>query len=124
MTRNGAVSDLTRGRHAGVLLPLFSAASTRSWGIGEIGDIPAMGRWLGRAGFDLWLMLPVNEMSPGHHSPYSAMTAMAIDSIYLTVDAVEDFAALGGEASLVRRIAICSPPSAGPRPSPTTTCDG
>lgn len=100
MTKHGAVSDLTRGRHAGILLPLFSAASTRSWGIGEIGDIPTMSRWLARAGFDVWLMLPVNEMSPGHHSPYSAMTAMAIDPIYVTVDGVEDFAALGGEASL------------------------
>jgi 4-alpha-glucanotransferase len=94
------VTDLTRGRHAGILLPLFSAVSTRGWGIGEIGDVPAMGRWLRRAGFDLWLMLPVNEMSPGQHSPYSAMTAMAIDPIYLTLEAVEDFAALGGEACL------------------------
>ena len=94
------VTDLTRGRHAGVLLPLFSAVSSRSWGIGEIGDIPIMGRWLSRAGFDLWLTLPVNEMSAGQHSPYSAMTAMAFDPIYLSLDAVEDFAALGGESSL------------------------
>ncbi len=92
--------DTVRGRHAGVLLPLFSATSRTSWGIGEIGDIVPMGRWLARAGLDLWLMLPVNEMSGGQHSPYSAITAMAIDPIYLSLPQVEDFAALGGEASL------------------------
>ena len=31
-------------RRAGVSVPLFSLRSTRSWGIGEIGDIPLHGR--------------------------------------------------------------------------------
>lgn len=92
--------DSVRGRHAGVLLPLFSAVSTRSWGIGDIGDMVPMGRWLARAGLDLWLMLPINEMSGGQHSPYSALTAMAIDPIYLSLPAMDDFVAAGGEASL------------------------
>ncbi len=92
--------DSVRGRHAGVLLPLFSAISTRSWGIGEIGDLVPMGRWLNRAGIGFWLMLPINEMSAGQHSPYSALTAMAIDPIYLTLPEVDDFRALGGEAAL------------------------
>jgi 4-alpha-glucanotransferase len=91
---------LTRGRHAGVVLPLFSASSSKSWGIGEIGDLVPMGRWLSRAGFDAWLLLPLNEMSPGQHSPYAAMTAMAIDPIYLSLEAIDDFAALGGASSL------------------------
>ena len=30
-----------RERHAGVLMPLFSAASSSSWGIGELGDVAA-----------------------------------------------------------------------------------
>lgn len=92
--------DSTRGRHAGVLLPLFSTESTRSWGIGDIGDLVPMGRWLSRAGINVWLMLPLNEMSPGQHSPYSAMTAMAVDPIYVCLPEVDDFAALGGEAWL------------------------
>ncbi len=92
--------DSVRGRHAGVLLPLFSAISTRSWGIGDIGDLVPMGRWLTRAGLDIWLMLPLNEMSAGQHSPYSALTAMAIDPIYLSLPLVDDFAAIGGEAWL------------------------
>src|SRR5439155_775134 len=33
-------------------------------------------------------------------SPYAALTAFALDPIYLSLDAVEDFAAAGGEAAL------------------------
>jgi len=93
-------SRFPSGRHAGVLVPLFSIPSTRSWGIGEIGDIPALATWLRSAGQDVVQFLPVNEMADGQHSPYSAMSAMAIDPVYISVHALEDFAALGGEASL------------------------
>jgi 4-alpha-glucanotransferase len=87
-------------RHAGLFVPLFSIPSSRSWGIGEIGDITAFTAWLREAGQDLWQLLPVNEMAEGQHSPYSALSAMAIDPIYLSVGEMEDFGALGGEASL------------------------
>jgi 4-alpha-glucanotransferase len=95
-----ALPDFHRGRHAGVLLPLFAAPSTRSWGIGEIGDLPALCVWLGQAGFDVLQLLPVNEMASGDHSPYSAITAMAIDPIYISLRDVEDHAARGGDEAL------------------------
>ena len=38
-------------------------------------------------------LLPLNEMAPGQQSPYSAITAMAIDPIYIDLSAVPDFAA-------------------------------
>lgn len=88
------------GRHAGVLVPLFSIPSGRSWGIGEILDIPVLAAWLRQAGQDLLQLLPVNEMGGGDHSPYSAMSAMAIDPIFISVHALEDFHALGGEPGL------------------------
>jgi 4-alpha-glucanotransferase len=94
------VPDSSRGRRAGVLLPLFSARSSRSWGIGEIGDVGVFASWLRDAGLRTWLMLPINEMSAGQHSPYSAMTAMAIDPIYISVPDVDDYAALGGDRVL------------------------
>jgi 4-alpha-glucanotransferase len=87
-------------RHAGVLVPLFSLAATRGWGIGEIPDLVPMARWLERAGLDLLLMLPVNEMASGQHSPYSTLSAMAIDPIYIRLADVPEFAAAGGEAAL------------------------
>jgi 4-alpha-glucanotransferase len=39
-------------------------------------------------------------MAPGQQSPYSAISAMAIDPIFIPVAAVPDFAALGGERAL------------------------
>jgi 4-alpha-glucanotransferase len=87
-------------RRAGILVPLFSIPSTRSWGIGEIGDIEPTARWLRAGGQRLLQLLPINEMPPGEASPYSALSAMAIDPQYITLDLLEDFAATGGEEAL------------------------
>ena len=89
-------------RRAGILVPLFSIPSSRSWGIGEIGDLAAFARWLDLGGQRLLQLLPINEMPPGETSPYSALSAMAIDPQFISVGALEDFAAIGGEAALER----------------------
>lgn len=87
-------------RSAGLLVPLFSIPSTRSWGIGEIGDLPPFAAWLREAALGLVQVLPLNEMAAGGQSPYSAMSAMAIDPIYISVSALEDFRALGGAPAM------------------------
>jgi 4-alpha-glucanotransferase len=87
-------------RRAGILVPLFSIPSSRSWGIGEIGDIEPMAGWLRRAGQRLLQLLPINEMPPSETSPYSALSAMAIDPQFITIDSLEDFDAIGGEPAL------------------------
>ena len=94
--------SLTAGRHAGLLIPLFSMPSRASWGIGEIGDIPFIASWLRGARQDLLQLLPINEMAIGQRSPYSAMTAMAIDPIFISVHEVADFQQLGGESAMDR----------------------
>ncbi len=81
-------------------MPLFSLASGRGWGIGEFGDVPAFAGWLGEAGQSILQILPINEMPGIETSPYSAMTSMALDPIYLTLANVPDFAGLGGEHAL------------------------
>ena len=87
-------------RRAGVLIPLFTCPSSASWGIGEIADIPTVAAWLADAGLRILQLLPINEMASGEQSPYSAMSAMAIDPIYIRLTDVPDYAALGGEAAL------------------------
>src|SRR5262245_36477873 len=94
------MTEFGGARRAGVLVPLFAAPSSISWGIGEIGDIPALTSWLAKAGQRVLQLLPLNEMAPGQHSPYSAISALAIDPIFITVAAVPDFLALGGDAVL------------------------
>ena len=92
--------DFFEGRHAGLLVPLFSIPSRESWGIGEIADLPKLGEWMTGAGFSFVQLLPINEMADGQNSPYSAMSAMAIDPIFIAPAAVPDLQALGGEALL------------------------
>ena len=87
-------------RRAGILIPLFSIPSTRSWGIGEIGDLVPLARWARGAGLSLLQLLPINEVSPDETSPYSALSAMAIDPQFISLHGVEDFEASGGEGAL------------------------
>jgi 4-alpha-glucanotransferase len=87
-------------RHAGVILPLFSAVSARSWGIGELADLDPLSVWLHAAGCDRLMLLPLGTMVPGGSSPYSAASAMAIDPIYIALDEVEDYTHAGGDAAL------------------------
>ena len=69
-------------------MPLFSLASTQSWGIGEFADLPMFARWAAEAGQSFVQILPINEMPPGETSPYSALTAMALDPIYISLPSV------------------------------------
>jgi 4-alpha-glucanotransferase len=95
--RNG---PRARQRRAGVLIPLFSVRTGSGWGLGEIPDVVAMARWAVQAGLRVVQMLPVCATSGGETSPYSAATAFALDSVYLGLDACEDFAAAGGRGCL------------------------
>lgn len=87
-------------RRSGMLVPLFSLVSTRGWGIGEFLDLPVFSEWLAAAGQNVVQILPITEIPEEETSPYSALTAMALDPIYITLSAVEDFAAIGGENNL------------------------
>src|SRR5437867_4966918 len=81
-------------------MPLFSLRGERDWGIGDIGHLPTFARWLAAGGHHVIQLLPLLEMSPGERSPYTALSAFAIDPIYLSLGEVEDFAAAGGEAAM------------------------
>src|SRR4029453_8829117 len=87
-------------RRAGLLVPLFSVPSTRSWGIGEFADLPRLAEWLRQARQRIVLMLPLSEMPPDETSPYSSLSAMALSSQFIALDDVEDFTTIGGEAAL------------------------
>jgi 4-alpha-glucanotransferase len=87
-------------RHLGINLPLSSMPSSASWGIGEIGDLEPFAQWLEAAGCDRLMLLPIGTMPTGQTSPYSACSAMAIDPIYVSVPAMEDFQRIGGMAGL------------------------
>lgn len=83
-------------RRVGVNLPLFSARSSSGWGIGELPDLVALSAWLSKAGFSRLMLLPLGTIRDGETSPYSATSTMAIDPIYVAIDALPDFVRAGG----------------------------
>src|SRR5580692_12417546 len=87
-------------RRAGLIIPLFSAWSSDSWGIGELPDLAPLSAWMQSAGFERLMLLPLSTMVEGQASPYSAASAFAIDPIYIALDAMEDFARAGGVRAL------------------------
>jgi 4-alpha-glucanotransferase len=108
-------------RQAGCLIPLFSIRSPTGWGLGEVPDLVPFARWASSAGFSVVQLLPVLEASRGQSSPYAALSAFAIDPVYVAVDALEDFAAAGGRGALSPKdqeqiAALASAPSVSWRP--------
>ncbi len=80
-------------------MPLSSVRGRRGE-LATYADAGRIARWLASSGCTLWQHLPLSEVSPGQDSPYAASSSCALDPVYIDLDAVEDFVALGGEASL------------------------
>ncbi len=84
-------------RRSGIVAPLFSLVTTRSWGLGEFRDAAVLARWAAEAGQTVLQVLPIMELPLSERSPYSALTSMALDPIYIAVPAIPDFEGIGGE---------------------------
>jgi 4-alpha-glucanotransferase len=87
-------------RRAGVLTPLFSLRSARSWGVGEFPDLEPLARLLAAAGQSVLQLLPLGEVGRAETSPYGALTAFGLDPTYLALEEVEEVAAVGVAAAL------------------------
>jgi 4-alpha-glucanotransferase len=87
-------------RATGVTIPLFSIRTRGDWGIGQITDLPVCAAWLMLAGQRLLQVLPANELAEGETSPYGALSAFAIDPIYITIEQVPEL----DEAAIARAL--------------------
>lgn len=76
-------------RSAGVLVPLFSLRSRNDLGRGEILDLAPMIDLALAMGHRVIQLLPLDETAPGEQSPYSAMSVMAIDPMYISIRGIE-----------------------------------
>ncbi len=77
--------------HHGIALPLFSIHSQTSGGIGEYTDLIKLIDWCREARMDTIQLLPLNDTG-NDPSPYSGLSAFALNPIYLNLDSLE-----GGE---------------------------
>jgi len=76
---------------AGVLAPLFALRTENDLGIGDLQALREFIDWAADIGFKLVQLLPINEMG-GDHSPYNAISAVAIEptTLYLAPGSPEN----------------------------------
>src|SRR5687767_1597978 len=77
-------------RVSGVTIPLFSVRTRADWGIGQISDLPTCAAFFLAAGQRLVQVLPTHELADGETSPYGALSAFALDPIYIDVASVPE----------------------------------
>ena len=99
--RRSSARPRRRRRRAGrgdaaVLDPL----GDRGGGSAEIPDLARFAVWAGRAGFSVLQLLPVNEAAGRRSQPVRRASAFALDPVYLSLDACEDFTAAGARGAL------------------------
>ena len=75
----------------GVCVPLFSLRSARDHGIGDVGDLFSLVDWCRSIGASVIQLLPINDM--GLDSvPYAALSAFALDPVFIALDRLESVA--------------------------------
>ncbi|MFJ8296915.1 4-alpha-glucanotransferase [Streptomyces sp. NPDC094447] len=88
-------------RAYGLLVQLYSLLSSRSWGMGDLGDLRELATWAGRthgAGF-----IQVNPLhagvpgAPSDPSPYRPSSRRFPDPVHLRIEAIPEYALLGPE---------------------------
>jgi 4-alpha-glucanotransferase len=87
-----AVLPSTTWKGAGVAIPVFSLRSEAGFGIGEFTDLKLLVDWSHLTGLKLIQILPVNDttatFTPTDSYPYSAISAFALNPIYLNLERV------------------------------------
>lgn len=88
---------LTERRGWGLATQLYSARSTRSWGIGDFADLADLAALSGARGADYVLVNPLHAaepVPPVQPSPYSPSTRRFFNPLYIRVEAVPELAYL------------------------------
>lgn len=79
---------------AGVAIPVFSLRTANGLGVGEFPDMKLLVDWAKKTGLKLIQILPVNDTIATHtwldSYPYSAISAFALNPLYLNLDTLVD----------------------------------
>jgi 4-alpha-glucanotransferase len=79
----------------GVAVPLFSLRTNDDFGIGEYADLPKLADWCMANGLKIIQILPINDTT-AHYDwrdsyPYNAISAFALNPIYLNLEQLDAF---------------------------------
>lgn len=90
MSINLSDNEVIKTRNAGVMLPLFSMRSAGDWGCGDMDSFKEWISYLGGEGVKIIQILPIHETAIGENCPYSALSAYAIDPVFLSIKDVKE----------------------------------
>lgn len=79
----------------GLSLQLYGVRSRRNWGIGDFTDLRHLVEWSAKAGAGLVGVNPLHALfphNPHHNSPYSPSSREFLNTLYIDVEAVPEFA--------------------------------
>ena len=82
--------ELLAARTNGILMPLAAMKTEDDWGVGDFSSLNQWVHFLGGLGASVVQILPLQETAPGQTCPYSALSAFAIDPVYIDVNAVRE----------------------------------
>ncbi|MFH1429171.1 MAG: 4-alpha-glucanotransferase [Candidatus Margulisiibacteriota bacterium] len=71
---------------AGIVAPIFALRTKQSAGIGDIEDLRLLIDWCSSTGQKIIQILPVNDIGDYETSPYNALSAMALDPVYISLN--------------------------------------
>ncbi|MDR0953440.1 MAG: 4-alpha-glucanotransferase [Elusimicrobiota bacterium] len=96
-------NELIKTKRAGVLLPLFAMRSATDWGIGDMASLKEWIKYLSGEGVKVLQILPIHETAPEENCPYSALSAFAIDPVYLSIEDVPEVKAAPKAQELINK---------------------
>jgi len=75
-------------RRSGVLVPLFSVYSEKSFGIGDFEDLKLLIDWCNSTGNSILQLLPMNEVGPTF-CPYDSISSFALEPMYISLNVLK-----------------------------------
>ncbi len=93
------------GRVWGFAAQLYGVRSARNWGMGDFGDLRRMLEYCSEIGASTVLLNPLHALfpnAPEHASPYSPSNRAYFNTLYLDVEAIDEFAACPAARALVK----------------------